>query len=163
MVSRLFTQGRHRNASVILSKGRYNTDISQNVQYLALLELKQAGIIEERLLDKNRAHFMNAYNKETENHLDTWMDNGGNFYFASGDGKIYSSTNYGVYVYDLPVGVQGPLRSGKRQWKCSALRQPTSKWCTQQSSTPLTPIIYADIIISDNFYLNFVGIMNAEV
>ena len=38
--SRLFTQGRHRNASVILllqnlfPKGKYNTDISQNAQYL---------------------------------------------------------------------------------------------------------------------------------
>ena len=42
VVSRLFTQGRHRNASVILllqnmfPKGKYNTDISLNAQYLAL-------------------------------------------------------------------------------------------------------------------------------
>ena len=42
VVSRLFTQGRHRNASVILllqnmfPKGKYNTDISRNAQYLAL-------------------------------------------------------------------------------------------------------------------------------
>ena len=40
VVSRLFTQGRHRNASVILllqnmfPKGKYNTDISRNAQYL---------------------------------------------------------------------------------------------------------------------------------
>ena len=42
VVSRLFTQGRYRNASVILllqnmfPKGKYNTDISRNAQYLAL-------------------------------------------------------------------------------------------------------------------------------
>ena len=42
VVSRLFTQGRHRNASVILllqnmfPKGKYNTDISRSAQYLAL-------------------------------------------------------------------------------------------------------------------------------
>ena len=42
VVSRLFTQGRHRNASVILllqnmfPEGKYNTDIGRNAQYLAL-------------------------------------------------------------------------------------------------------------------------------
>ena len=75
VVSRLFTQGRHRNASVILlqnmfPKGKYNTDISRNAQYLALFrspsDRKQIGIIEERMFDKNRVHFMNAYYKETE-------------------------------------------------------------------------------------------------
>ena len=75
VVSRLFTQGRHRNASVILllqnmfPKGKYNTDISRNAQYLALRspsDRKQIGIIGERMFDKNRVHFMNAYYKETE-------------------------------------------------------------------------------------------------
>ena len=76
VVSRLFTQGRHRNASVILllqdvfSKGKYNTDISRNSQYLALFRSpsnrKHIGIIAERMFDKNRVHFMNAYYKETE-------------------------------------------------------------------------------------------------
>ena len=76
VVSRLFTQGRHRNASVILllqnmfPKGKYNTDISRNAQYLALFrspsDRKQIGIIGERMFDKNRVHFMNAYYKETE-------------------------------------------------------------------------------------------------
>ena len=76
VVSRLFTQGRHRNASVILllqsmlPKGKYNTDISRNAQYLALFrslcDRKQIGIIAERMFDKNRVHFMNAYYKETE-------------------------------------------------------------------------------------------------
>ena len=76
VVSRLFTQGRHRNASVILllqnmfPKGKYNTDISRNAQYLALFrspsDRKQIGIIAERMFDKNRVLFMNAYYKETE-------------------------------------------------------------------------------------------------
>ena len=78
VVSRLFTQGRHRNASVILllqnmhmfPKGKYNTDISRNAQYLALFRSpghrKQIGIIGERMFDKNRVHFINAYYKETE-------------------------------------------------------------------------------------------------
>ena len=73
VVSRLFTQGRHRNASVILllqnmfPKGKYNSDIGRNAQYLALFRSpsgrKQIG---ERMFDKNRVHFMNAYYKETE-------------------------------------------------------------------------------------------------
>ena len=76
VVARLFTQGRHRNASVILllqnmfPKGKFNTDISRNAQYLALFrspsDRKQIGIIGERMFDKNRVHFMNAYYKETE-------------------------------------------------------------------------------------------------
>ena len=57
VASRLFTQGRHRNASVILllqnmfPKGKYNTDISRNAQHLALFrsrsDRKQIGIIAE--------------------------------------------------------------------------------------------------------------------
>lgn len=76
LVARLFTQGRHRNASVILllqnmfPKGKYNTDISRNGQYLALFrspsDRKQIGIIAERMFDKNRNQFMIAYHRETE-------------------------------------------------------------------------------------------------
>ena len=76
VVSRLFTQGRHRNASVILllqnmfPKGKFNTDISRNAQYLALFrspsDRKQIGVVGERMFDKNRVHFMNAYYKQTE-------------------------------------------------------------------------------------------------
>ena len=51
-------------------KGKYNTDISRNAQYLALCrspsDRKQIGIIAERMFDKNRVHFMNAYYKGTE-------------------------------------------------------------------------------------------------
>ena len=70
IVSRLFTQGRHRNASVILllqnifPKGKFNTDISRNAQYMALFrspsDRKQIGIIAERMFDKNRQRFMSA-------------------------------------------------------------------------------------------------------
>ena len=76
LVARLFTQGRHRNASVILllqnmfPKGKYNTDISRNAQYLALFrspsDRKQIGIVGERMFDKNREQFMSAYYRETE-------------------------------------------------------------------------------------------------
>ena len=76
VVSRLFTQGRHRDTSVTILlqnmflKGKYNTDISRNAQYLALFrspsDRKQIRIIGERMFDKNRVHFMNAYYKETE-------------------------------------------------------------------------------------------------
>ena len=61
VVSRFFTQGRHRNASVMLLLqnmfpiGKYNTDVSRNAQYLAPFrsrnDRKQIGIIGERVLD----------------------------------------------------------------------------------------------------------------
>ena len=76
VLSQLFTQGRHRNASVILllqnmfPKGKYNTDISRNAQYLVLFrspsDRKQIGIVAERMFDKNRKNFMTAYYHETE-------------------------------------------------------------------------------------------------
>ena len=62
LVSLLFTQGRHRNASVILllqnmfPKGKFNTDTSRNAQYMAFFrtpsDRKQIGIIAERIFDK---------------------------------------------------------------------------------------------------------------
>ena len=76
VVSRLFTQSRHRNASAILllqnmfPKWKYNTDISRNAQYLALFrspsDRKQIGIIGERMFGKNRVHFTSAFYKKTE-------------------------------------------------------------------------------------------------
>ena len=79
VVSRLFTQYRHRNASVILllqnmfPKRKYNTDISRNPQYLALFrspcDRKQIGIIGERMFDKNRVHFIT---NKPKNRLDTY-------------------------------------------------------------------------------------------
>ena len=76
LLSLLFTQGRHRNASVILllqnmfPKGKFNTDIRRNAQYMVLFcspsDRKQIGIVAERIFDKNRTAFMSAYTKETE-------------------------------------------------------------------------------------------------
>ena len=63
--SRLFTHGCHQKASVIFllqnmfPKGKYNTDISRNAQYIALFrspsDRKQIGIIGERMFGKNRS------------------------------------------------------------------------------------------------------------
>ena len=57
IVSRQFTQGRHRNASILLllqnmfPKGKFNTDISWNAQFMALFrspsDRKQIGIVVE--------------------------------------------------------------------------------------------------------------------
>lgn len=76
IVSRLFTQGRHRIVSVILllqnmfPKGKFNADISRDAQYMALFrspsDRKQIGIIAERMFDKNRQRFMAAYYQETD-------------------------------------------------------------------------------------------------
>ena len=75
LLSRLFTQGRHRNASVILlmqnmfPKGKYNTDISRNAQYLVLFrspsDRKQINMIAERIFAENRFKFMQIYSKAT--------------------------------------------------------------------------------------------------
>ena len=76
ILSRLFTQGRHRNASVILlmqnmfPKGKYNTDISRNAQYLVLFrspsDRKQVNMIAERIFAKDRSKFMQVYSKATQ-------------------------------------------------------------------------------------------------
>ena len=68
VLSKLFTQGRHRNASVILLLqnmfpiGKFNTDISRNAQYMVLFkspsDRKQIDIIAERMFAKDRPHFM---------------------------------------------------------------------------------------------------------
>ena len=75
LLSRLFTQGRHRNASVILlmqnmfPKGKYNTDISRNAQYLVLFrspsDRKQINMIAERIFAENRFKFMQIYSQAT--------------------------------------------------------------------------------------------------
>ena len=76
LLSTLFTQGRHRNASVILllqnmfPKGKFNTDISRNAQYLTPFrspsDRKQIDMVAERILAKDRSNFMKLYAKETE-------------------------------------------------------------------------------------------------
>ena len=76
VVSKLFTQGRHRNASVILllqnmfPKGKYNTDISRNATYKVLFrspgDRKQIDIMAEQTFAKDRSRFMQAYRRETD-------------------------------------------------------------------------------------------------
>ena len=75
IIFKLFTQGRHRNASVILllqiafPKGKYNTSISSNAQYMALFrcpaDRRQIGIMVDRIFDKNKPAFMEIYNNIT--------------------------------------------------------------------------------------------------
>ena len=76
IISQLFTRGRHRNLSVILllqnmfPKGKFNTSISRNAQYMVLFrspsDRKQMDIIAERIFAKVRPKFMSVYMKETE-------------------------------------------------------------------------------------------------
>ena len=76
VVSMLFTQGRHRNASVILllqnmfPKGKYNTDIGRNATYKVLFrspgDRKQIDIMAEQTFAKDRPRFMQAYHRETD-------------------------------------------------------------------------------------------------
>ena len=75
IISKLFTQGRHRNARVIwllqtaFPKGKYNTSIIRNAQYMALCrcpaDRQQIGIIAERIFDKQKPLFMQIYNDIT--------------------------------------------------------------------------------------------------
>ena len=77
IISKLFTQGRHRNASVILllqnayPKGKHNTSISRNAQYMALFrcpaDRRQISIMAERIFDKQTFLFMSIYNDVTIN------------------------------------------------------------------------------------------------
>ena len=72
---KLFTQGRHRNASVMLllqnmfPKGKFNTDISRNAQYMVLFrspsDRKQIDIVTERIFAKDRPNFMSVYGSVT--------------------------------------------------------------------------------------------------
>ena len=76
VISKLFTQGRHRNARVILllqnmfPKGKFNTDTSRNAVYKVLFrspgDRKQIDIMSEQTFAKDRKNFMAAYVKETE-------------------------------------------------------------------------------------------------
>jgi hypothetical protein len=76
IVSKLFTQSRHRNASVILNafpKGKFNTDIRRNAQYMILFkspaDRKQIEIISQRKFPKEQNTFMSIYNKETDKQI----------------------------------------------------------------------------------------------
>ena len=76
LVSKLFTQGRHRNASVILilqnafPKGKYNTEISRNAMYAALFkspaDREMISRVGQRTFANENSKFMNVYRRETE-------------------------------------------------------------------------------------------------
>ena len=75
IISKLITQERHGNASVILllqnafPKGKHNTSISRNAQYMALFrcpaDRRQIGIMAHRIFDKQKPLFMQIYNDIT--------------------------------------------------------------------------------------------------
>ena len=75
IISQLFTQGIHRNASVILllqnafPKGKHNTSISRNAQYMVFFRCpanrRHIGIMVERIFDKQKSLFMEIYNEIT--------------------------------------------------------------------------------------------------
>ena len=76
IISRLFTRGRHRNASFILlppnmfPKGKFNTDIARNTQYIVMFrspsDRKQVDILADRIFAKRWPKFMDVYEQETE-------------------------------------------------------------------------------------------------
>ena len=78
IISKLLTQERHRNSNDILllqnafPKGKYNTSISRNFQYMTLFrcpaDRRQIGIMAERILDKQKPLFMQIYNDITVKH-----------------------------------------------------------------------------------------------
>ena len=128
IISRLFTQGRHRNASVILllqnafPKGKYNTSISRNAQYMALFrcpaDRRQIGIMADRIFTKNKPAFMEIYNDitskpysyvvvdnkaETPARRQVIADIFGNFvsYTIVGDDSVVSVTKWATKAIDL--------------------------------------------------------------
>ena len=76
LVSKLFTQGRHKNASVILilqnafPKGKVNTDISRNASYITLFKTpsdqEMISKLGQRIFTVHNHTFMDIYRKETD-------------------------------------------------------------------------------------------------
>ena len=151
VVSRLFTQGRHRNASVILllqnmfPKGKYNTDISRNAQYLALFrspsDRKQIGIIGERMFDKNRVHFMNAYYKETEKPYGYLLVD--NKPGTPPDNQILADLFGECYAYHFGVNSTEPTRV---ETKPVGKRSTTTK-TTSSRKKPVQTVTWSDVPI----------------
>ena len=149
VVSRLFTQGRHRNAIVILSlqnmfaKGKYNTDISRNNQYLALFrspsDRKQIEIIAERMLDKNRVHFTNAYYKETEKpHGYLLVDNKPG---TPPDNQILVDLFGECYAYHFGVNSTEPTRVETKP----VVKHSTATKTTSSRKKPVQTVTWSDV------------------
>ena len=149
VVSRLFTQGRHRNASVILllqnmfPKGKYNTDISRNAQYLALFrspsDRKQIGIIGERMFDKNIVHFMNAYYKETEKPFGYLLvDNKPD---TPADKQILADLFGECYVYHFGVNSTEPTRVQTKP----VCKHSTATKTTSSRKKPVQTVTWSDV------------------
>ena len=149
VVSRLFTQGRHRNASVILllqnmfPKGKYNTDISRNAQYLALFrspsDRKQIGIIGERMFDKNRVHFMNAYYKETEKPFGYLLVD--NKPGTPADKQILADLFGECYVYHFGVNSTEPTRVETKP----VGKHSTATKITSSRKKPVQTVTWSDV------------------
>ena len=108
-------------------KGKYNTDVSRNAQYLTLFrspsDRKQIGIIGERIFEKNRMHFMNAYYKETEKPFGNLLVD--NKPHTPPDKQVLADLFGECYVYHFAVNSTEPT---------CVETNPTGK----QSTTPVT-------------------------
>jgi len=157
ILSKLFTQGRHRNASVILllqnmfPKGKFNTDISRNAQYMVLFrspsDRKQIDIIAERIFAKDRPTFMEAYNKETTKPFGyILIDNQPK---TSPEHQVVSSV-FGechrypiISVNSLPIAVkrkaepeESPAKKPKREVKTNPQKRPQKKPTPKRQPKP---------------------------
>ena len=149
VVSRLFTQGRHRNTSVILllqnmfPKGKYNTDISRNTQYLALFrslsDRKQIGIIGERMFDKNRVRVMNAYYRETEKPYGYLLVD--NKPGTPPDNQIFADLFGECYAYHFGVNSTEPTRVETKP----VGKHSTATKITSSRKKPVQTVTWSDV------------------
>ena len=149
VVSRLFTQGRHRNASVILllqnmfPKGKYNTDISRNTQYLALFrslsDRKQIGIIGERMFDKNRVRVMNAYYRETKKPYGYLLVD--NKPGTPPDNQIFADLFGECYAYHFGVNSTEPTRVETKP----VGKHSTATKITSSRKKPVQTVTWSDV------------------
>ena len=121
VLSRLFTQGRHRNASVILllqnmfPKGKFNTDISRNALYKVLFrslgDRKQIDIMAEQTFAKDRTNFMKAYTRETEKPFGyIILDNHPR---TSSENQVVANVFCDCYTYPYITKTEGPSPQSK--------------------------------------------------
>ena len=124
-------------------KGKYNTDISRNAQYLALFrspsDRKQIGIIGERMFDKNRVHFMNAYYKETEKPFGYLLvDNKPD---TPADKQILADLFGECYVYHFGVNSTKPTRVETKP----VGKHSTATKTTSSRKKPVQTVTWSDV------------------